>query len=208
MGRIHRIQKREKMKIILFQFLIFTQGSVFQDFSNLFQQLETLISSDSQNVEPGQLDYSNVFNDVIENRQDAIAKIIQTIENESEMFLTDLLNTVTGTFTDINMWFGDRTATQTMENNIKEMINNLMGEMSSVSLDEIRQNAIEIVNYIEEKYETDMTGDMLEKMNTSGEDKKYQNLARMVRDIDNTKNESNSGEVLFVAALIFSLVLF
>ena len=57
------------MKIILFQFLIFTQGSVFQDFSNLFQQLETLISSDSQNVEPGQLDYSNVFKDVIENRQ-------------------------------------------------------------------------------------------------------------------------------------------
>merc|ERR1739838_206570 len=183
MGRIHRIQKREKMKIILFQFLIFTQGSVFQDFSNLFQQLETLISSDSQNIEPGQLDYSNVFNDVIENRQDPIAKIIQTIENESETFLTDLLNTVTATFTDINMWFGDQTATQTMENNIKEMINNLMGEMSSVSLDEIRQNAIEIVNYIEEKYETDMTGDMLEKMNTSGEgkqnhtDRSYQKIS-------------------------------
>ena len=39
-------------------------------------------------------------------------------------------------------------------------------------------------------------------------DKKYQNLARMVRDIDNTKHEPNSSEVLFVAALIFSLVLF
>ena len=69
------------------------------------------------------------------------------------------------------MWFGDQTATETIENNIKQMINNLMGEMSSVSLDEIRQNAIEIVNYIEEKYDTDMTGDMLEKMNTSGEGK-------------------------------------
>ena len=72
------------------------------------------------------------------------------------------------------MWFGDQTATETIENNIKQMINNLMGEMSSVSLDEIRQNAIEIVNYIEEKYDTDMTGDMLEKMNTSGEGKQDQ----------------------------------
>merc|ERR1711937_88887 len=187
--------RNEKMKIFFVQLLLFTQGSVFQDFSNLFQQLETLISSDAQNTEPGQLDYSNVFNDVIENRQDEIAKIIQIIENESETFLTDLLNTVTSTFTDINMWFGDQTATETIENKIKEMTNNLMGEMSSVSLDEIRQNAIKIVNYIEEKYDTDMTGDMLEKMNTSGEDKKYQNLARMVRDIDSTKHESNSAKV-------------
>ena len=69
------------------------------------------------------------------------------------------------------MWFGDKTATETIENKIKEMMNNLMGEMSSVSLDEIRQNAIEIVNYIEEKYDTDMTGDMLNKMSTSGEGK-------------------------------------
>merc|ERR1712131_400394 len=198
----------KKMKIILLQFLLFTQASVFEDFTNLFQQLETLISSDSENAEPGQLDYSNVFKDVLENRQDEIAKIIQTIESESETFLTDLLNTVTSTFTDINMWLGDKTATETIENKIKEMMNNLMGEMSSVSLDEIRQNAIEIVNYIEEKYDTDITGDMLDKMSTSGEDKKYQNLARMVRDIDNTKHEPNSSEVLFVAALIFSLVLF
>ena len=61
--------RNEKMKIILLQFLIFTQASVFEDFTNLFQQLETLISSDSENAEPGQLDYSNVFKDVLENRQ-------------------------------------------------------------------------------------------------------------------------------------------
>ena len=65
--------------------------------------------------------YSKLKFEIPGKRQDEIAKIIQTIENESETFLTDLLNTVTSTFT------GDKLGDPHMDAQIKLRLNALIG---------------------------------------------------------------------------------
>ena len=121
------------------------------------------------------------------------------------------------------MWFGDDSAETTIKSSIMDQLNAVMGALSQVSLDSIRQNAIAIINYIDQKYETNLTADMLSNMRTTGDgewikpsksvfcinkflDEKYENLVRMMRDIDETKDEADSAETLFVSSLILLLV--
>lgn len=67
------------------------------------------------------------------------------------------------------MWFGDQTAETTIKNKIMDQLDAVMGTLSQVSLESIRQNAIAIINYIDQKYETDLTADMLSNMRTTGD---------------------------------------
>ena len=146
--------------IFFVQFFVAAHGISLDSVDTLFNQLDTLFSAKPENADPNQADYSEIFTDITSNKQDEIVNIIKAIEDGSETFFADLITTFTNTFTgellntdilkqfvkDINMWFGDQTAETTIKNNIMEQLDAVMGTLSQVSLDSIRQNAIEIVN--------------------------------------------------------------
>lgn len=85
--------------ILLFQFLLAVHGLTLDSIESLFEKVNTLFSDQQDNADPNQLDYSDIFNDVTSNKQDEIANIIKAIDDGSESFFSDLITTVTNTFT-------------------------------------------------------------------------------------------------------------